>query len=155
MAGNSIVTQLRLVFEGDPGVRKVANDPTLTAELLLLFRMILADGTVRQRELDTFKRICSDAFGIGEESFKGMVRYLQDFGYETSAPQALELFRALPLERRQQLVRHLAEIAKADEQLHEHEVKLLKRTLEFLDVDAREVFANTTPDQSSSPGDGD
>ncbi len=140
MAENGIIAQLRLLFEGDPGVRRVAGDPTLTAELLLLFRMMLADGTVRQRELDTFKRICRDAFGISEESFRGIMRYLQDFGYETTAPQALDMFRALPLERRQQLVRHLADIAQADELMHEHEVKLLKRTLEFLGVDARDVL---------------
>ncbi len=140
MAGNPILAKLRLLFEGDPGVRKVANDPTLTAELLLLFRMMLADGAVSERELETFRRICNDAFGIGEDSFRGVVRYLQDFGYETTAPQALEMFRALPLERRHQLVRHLAEIAKADAQLHEHEVKILKRTLEFLDVKASEAL---------------
>lgn len=142
MAENGIVAQLRLLFEGDPGVRKVADDPTLTAELLLLFRMILADGTVRQRELDVFKRICNEAFGIGEESFRGVVRYLQDFGYETTAPQALEMFRALPIERRHQLVRHLAEIAKADSELNEYEVKLLKRTLEFLGVDAGDALSH-------------
>lgn len=153
MTGNGIVAQLRLLFEGDPGVSKVANDPTLTAELLLLFRMILADGTVRKRELDTFKRICRDSFGIGEESFKGVVRYLQEFGYETTTPQALDMFRALPLERRTQLVRHLAAIAKADSQLNEHEVKLLKRTLEFLDVDARDAFAdNSSESQPQKSG---
>ncbi len=140
MAVPGILGQLRLIFEGDPGVRKVAGDPALTAELLLLFRMILADGTVRQRELDTFRDICSSAFGIGEESFRGIINYLQDFGYETTAPQALETFRSLPLERRHQLVRHLAEIAKADQNVSAHEMKLLKRTVEFLNVDAREAL---------------
>ncbi len=136
----SVLAQLRILFEGDPGVRKVAGDPSLTAELLLLFRMMLADGEVKQRELDTLRRICNDAFGIGEESFKGVVRYLHDFGYETTAPQALELFRAMPIERRHQLVRHLAEIAKADQQLNEYEVRLLKRTVEFLGVNARDAL---------------
>lgn len=140
MAGNGLIAQLKLLFDGDPGVRKVADDPTMTAELLLLFRMILADGTVTERELNTFRRICSETFGIGEASFRGVLRYLQDFGYETTAPQALEMFRALPLDRRKQLVRHLAEIAKADKELNRQEVKLLKRTLEFLDVDARDAL---------------
>lgn len=143
MAGNGLVAQLKLLFEGDPGVRKVADDPTLTAELLLLFRMILADGKVSERELNTFRRICSETFGISEESFRGVLRYLQDFGYETTAPQALEMFRALPIDRRKQLVRHLAEIAKADKELNEQEVKLLKRTLEFLDVDPRDALSGS------------
>ena len=39
-----LLAQLKAMFDGDPGVRKVADDPLLSAELLLLFRMILADG---------------------------------------------------------------------------------------------------------------
>ena len=42
-----LLAQLKELFEGDPGVRKVADDPVLSAELLLLFRMILADGLVQ------------------------------------------------------------------------------------------------------------
>lgn len=140
MVTDGLIAKIRILFEGDPGVRKVANDPALTAELLLLFRMMLADGDVTERELNTFKRICSDAFGIGADSFRAVMRYLQDFGYETTAPQALEMFRALPLDRRQQLVRHLAELAKADEELNMQEVKLLKRTVAFLDVDPNDAL---------------
>lgn len=135
-----LLAQLRVLFEGDPGVRRVADDPSLSAELLLLFRMMLADGAVSQRELDTFKRICGEAFGIGEESIRSVMRYLQDFGYETTAPQALELFRALPVERRRQLVRHLARVAKADHELHEQEIKLLSRTIEFLGLEAKDAI---------------
>ena len=140
MTGDGLLGKIRLLFEGDPGVRKVANDPALSAELLLLFRMMLADGDVSQREMETFKRICNEAFGIGEDSFRAVLRYLQDFGYETTAPQALDMFRALPLERRQQLVRHMADLAKADRDLNAQEVKLLKRTVEFLDVDPRDAL---------------
>ncbi|MEZ5811166.1 MAG: TerB family tellurite resistance protein [Rhizobiaceae bacterium] len=136
----TLLAQLRVFFEGDPGVRRVADDPSLSAELLLLFRMMLADGEISQRELDTFKRICGEAFGIGEDSIRGVMRYLQDFGYETTAPQALDLFRALPVERRRQLVRHLARVAKADSELHEQEIKLLSRTIEFLGLEAKDAI---------------
>ena len=103
-----------MMFEGDPGVRKVADDPVLSAELLLLFRMILADGMVKDSEMEMFRRICRDAFGIEDESFDGVVEYLNDFGYETSGAQAIEVFRELDPERRRLLARHMAEIAKAD-----------------------------------------
>ena len=72
------------LFEGDSGVRKVADDPVLSAELLLLFRMILADGAVSETEMAVFRRICREAFGIGEESIDGVIEYLNDFGYETN-----------------------------------------------------------------------
>ena len=72
---SGLLAQLRELFEGDPGVRKVADDPILSAELLLLFRMILADGQVTDSEMAVFKRICRDSFGIGEESIEGIVEY--------------------------------------------------------------------------------
>lgn len=134
------LAKLRMLFEGDPAVRRVADDPVLSAELLLLFRMILADGAVDEKELATFRRICRDAFGIGEESLKGVIRYLQDFGYETSGSQALAIFRTLDRQRRIELARHLAEIAKSDEDLSEHEVRLLKRTLDVLELEPGEVI---------------
>jgi uncharacterized tellurite resistance protein B-like protein len=131
---SGLLAQLRELFEGDPGVRKVADDPILSAELLLLFRMILADGQVTDSEMAVFKRICRDSFGIGEESIEGIVEYLNDFGYETNGAQAIEMFRELEVERRRQLARHMAEIAKADSQLAENEVRLLRRTLDLLGI---------------------
>lgn len=129
-----LLARVRTMFEGDPGVRKVADDPALSAELLLLFRMILADGVVSDAELETFRRICRDSFGIGEESLDEVIEFLNDFGYETSGAQALSIFQDFDLERRKLLARHMADIAKADRNLAEKEVRLLRRTLELLDL---------------------
>jgi uncharacterized tellurite resistance protein B-like protein len=129
-----VLARIRTLFDGDPGVRKVADDPALSAELLLLFRMILADGTVSDSEMAVFRRICREAFGISDESLDGVVEYLNDFGYETSGAQALALFGELDIERRKLLARHMAEIAKADSQLAENEVRLLRRTLDILGI---------------------
>jgi len=129
-----LLAQIRGIFEGDPGVRKVADDPVLSAELLLLFRMILADGQISDAEMAAFRRICRDAFGIGDDSIEGVIEYLNDFGYETNGAQAIGMFRELDVERRKELARHMAEIAKADSQLAEKEVRLLRRTLELLGI---------------------
>lgn len=129
-----LLAQIRDLFEGDPGVRKVADDPVLSAELLLLFRMILADGQVSDSEMAVFRRICRDSFGIGEGSIQGVVDYLNDFGYETNGAQALAMFRDLDEDRRRQLASHMAEIAKADRELAENEVRLLRRTLDVLGI---------------------
>ncbi len=134
-----LLAQIREIFEGDPGVRKVADDPVLSAELLLLFRMILADGQVSEAEMTAFRRICQDSFGIPAESMQGVIDYLNDFGYETNGTQAIEMFRGLDVERRRLLARHMAEIAKADSQLAENEVRLLRRTLELLDISPVDV----------------
>jgi uncharacterized tellurite resistance protein B-like protein len=127
-----LLAQIRSIFDGDPGVRRVADDPALLAELLLLFRMILADGTIDETEMDVFRRICRESFGISDESLEGVVEYLTDFGYETSGTQALSLFRELDVDRRRLLAQHMADIAKADAHLAEREVRLLHRTLDML-----------------------
>ncbi|MER8749151.1 TerB family tellurite resistance protein [Mesorhizobium sp. M1050] len=130
----ALLDQIRQIFDGDPGVRKVADDPVLSAELLMLFRMILADGSVSESEMVAFRRICKDAFGIAETSVDSVIQYLNEFGYETNGSQAIALFRDLDIERRKQLARHMADIAKADSQLAESEVRLLRRTLDLLDI---------------------
>ena len=134
-----LLGQIRNLLDGDPGVRKVADDPILSAELLLLFRMILADGEVEEHEMATFRRICRDAFGIGEESVDAVVQYLNDFGYETNGAQALQMFQEMDVERRKLLARHMADIAKADQQLAENEVRLLRRTLDLLGISPVDV----------------
>jgi uncharacterized tellurite resistance protein B-like protein len=136
---HALLTKVRNLIEGDPGVRKVADDPVLSAELLLLFRMILADGTVSESEMQVFRRICRDSFGIAEESIDSVIEHLNEIGYETTGVQALDMFKELDFERRRQLARHLAEIAKADAQLADTEIRVLKRTLELLDVTAADL----------------
>ena len=135
----AFLERMERLFDGDPAVRQVADDPVLTAELMLLFRMVLADGEAAGPELETFKRICRESFGIGDESLKQVIAYLQDYGYEMTTPRALGAFGALPLSRRIQLARHMAEIAKADAKLSKHEVELLKTTVKLLHIDPMDV----------------
>ncbi len=105
---------------------------------------ILADGKVDDKEMATFRRICHEAFGIGEDSIDGVIEFLNDFGYETSGIQAVDLFRELDMERRKLLARNMAAIAKADTQLAEQEIRLLKRTLEILEVDPNDLVQPKT-----------
>lgn len=130
----ALLDKIRSIFEGDPGVRKVADDPVLSAELLMLFRMILADGSVSESEMEAFRRICSGSFGIPESSIDAVIEYLNEYGYETNGSQAIAMFRDLDVERRKLLAQHMAEIAKADHHLADNEVKLLRRSLDLLGI---------------------
>ncbi len=134
MADSSFLKSVREFFEGNPSVRKVADDPALTAELLLLFRMILADGKVSDEEMATFRRICSASFGIAEEDIDKVTAYLQDFGYETTGRQAVDTFREMERERRVALMKNLIELARADHDLSQQEVKLAKQIAAMLDL---------------------
>ncbi|HEV7415905.1 MAG TPA: TerB family tellurite resistance protein, partial [Tianweitania sediminis] len=90
-----LISKLMSLFDGNRSVARVAEDPVLTAELLLLFRMILADGEVSEAELATLRRICRESFGIEEASMDDVVDYLRTYGYETDTAQSLAMFRRL------------------------------------------------------------
>jgi len=130
---------LKTRLEREKVVRLVANDPALTAELLLLFKVILADGEVKTAELDTFKRICRDSFGLDPEVMDGVYDYLNDFAYETTPAQAAAVFAELPMERRQRLLDHMIEIAEADSDIDRHEERFLARIADMLDFDITEI----------------
>lgn len=128
---------IRTILERDRNVRLVANDPALTSELLLLFRVMLADGMVQGEELDAFKRICEDAFGLDPHSMEGVYRYLQDYGYDTNAEQMTAVFAELSLDRRKMLLDHMIAIAEADQQIDANEMRLLQRTSDMLGFDLK------------------
>lgn len=135
-----LLAKIRAVFEGDPGVRKVAGDPVLVAELVLLFLMMLTDGKVSDAEMGVLRRICRVSFGIPEESMEAVIGYLHDFSYETTGGQAVAMFRDLDVERRRLLARHMADIAKADADLSQEEVRLLRRLLDLLHLEPTDTL---------------
>ncbi|MEL6437105.1 MAG: TerB family tellurite resistance protein [Pseudomonadota bacterium] len=135
MAG--FLDTIKTMLERDKTVRLVANDPALTAELLLLFRMMLADGTVREEELFAFKRICRSAFGLNPEAMQDVYKYLEDYGYELTAEQTAEIFSELPADRRQTLLDHMIQIAESDNNLDARELALLGKTADMLGFDLK------------------
>lgn len=119
-------------LDDNPAVRRIAGNPVMAAELLLLFRMILADGIIDKSELEIFRRICRSQFGVEDQSFRDVVRYLNFFCLETTNAEALSVFRSLDEERRKELVDHMMEIASADNDLHPSERNFLVRALQSL-----------------------
>lgn len=138
MAGG-IIDTIRSMLDRERNVRLVASDPALTAELLLLFRMILADGNVSGEELETFKRICREAFGLDPAAMDGVYQYLHDYAYETTDAQSSAVFLEMPLERRQALLDHMIAIAESDHDIDEKELRLLERTADTLGFDLKEM----------------
>lgn len=141
MATNSFIRAIREFIEGNRSVRKVADDIQLTSELILLVRMMLADGELRPEELHNFKRICQTAFDIPEEDVPQVIRYLNDFGYETSAAQAAAMFADLDVDRKRALLLHMLSIAKSDDELHRDEAKLIQRTAALLGLTGDDIAA--------------
>ena len=134
-----LFAKIRALFEGEAPVRRVIQDPAMASEILLLARVVLADGKAKGSELAVLKRICADNFGLTGENFDEVMAYLEDFSYETTGTQAISAFAGLPLERRKALVGHMAEIARADHEINLYEAKLIKRALEVLQLEAGDI----------------
>ena len=134
-----IVDKIKQWLDNDKSVRMVADDIQLTSELILLVRMMFADGELRAQELENFKRICKIAFNIPEGDVLQVVQYLREIGYETTAEDAAAMFEGLDAERKRTLLLHMLSIAKSDNDLHEDEVELIRRTASVLGLSAQDI----------------
>ncbi len=134
-----ILDKIRGFVDRNSSVKRVAEDIQLTSELILLVRMIFADGEMKPEELQNFKRICKIAFDIPEKDVPEVVKYLQDYGYETSAADAASMFASMDEERKKSLLLHLMSIAKADHNVHADEVDMIRKVAEILNVSSEDL----------------
>jgi len=134
-----VLDQIRGWLEQDRSVKRVAEDLQLTSELILLVRMIFADGQMKPEELQQFKNLCKIVFDIPEEDVPDVLKYLQEFGYETNVADAAAMFETLDPERKRTLLLHLLSMAKADNEIHPGEIDLIRKTAEILNISADDL----------------
>ncbi|MGI9355944.1 MAG: TerB family tellurite resistance protein [Rhizobiaceae bacterium] len=120
-------------------VQMVADDPQMSAEILLLIRTMFADGEMKEREISAFQSLCSTVFKIPAEDVPDVIRYLKDFGYETSSEQSAAIFAGMPVERKKQLMSRLKIMAMADANLHDKEREMLSRVGSVLGFSQAEI----------------
>lgn len=135
----SVLDKFSRFLGGNPSLQKVADDLQLTSELILLVRMMFADGELKPQEMDMFKRLCKEAFGLNPEDIPGILQYLKDFGYETTSWDAAAAFADHDPERKKQLLIHLLAVAKSDNELAFDEAELIRKTADVLGMTAEEI----------------
>ncbi|MEP3438686.1 MAG: TerB family tellurite resistance protein [Hoeflea sp.] len=124
----SLGERVRGFLDHHASLSKVAHDPVLTAELLLLARMSFADKSVEPAEADAFAAICTRLLGLNGEELTDILKYLNEFGYETSDAQAADMLADLDEARKREILAHLSAIAQADGEVDERERKLFQAT---------------------------
>lgn len=129
---SGIVARVRGLIEGGNSVGRVAGDPALMAELVLLVRMSFADRKIDPEEADAFRAICTRILGLDGDHLGEIMRHIDDFGYETTDEQAAGMLADLPEERRREIMEHLAVMARADGTVDEREKALFDRTARLL-----------------------
>lgn len=120
--------RVRAFLDQTSSLSKVADDPMLTAELLLLVRMSFANKAVEPAEADAFAAICTRMLGLNGDELTDVLKYLNDFGYETTDAQAANMLADLDEARKRQILDHMAIIAKADGDVDDRERRLLEAT---------------------------
>ncbi len=132
---------LNRLLGGNPSARRVADDLQLTSELILLIRMIYADGELNPEETKAFNTMCQSVFGLDEADIPGVLQYLKDFGYETSTWDAASMFKSYSIERKKELLVHLLQIAKADHNVDASEAELIRKTAHILGMTPEQIKA--------------
>ncbi len=122
-----VLDGIRDMLKSKSAVQMVADDPQMAAELLLLLRIIFVDGKMVPAELDMFKLMCRTIFKMEEEDVPDVIRFLKDYGYETSGAQAAAMFTDMDPQRKRELIVNLIAMARADDRVHENEVDLIGR----------------------------
>lgn len=126
-------------FSRHNSVRKVAENPATAAELLLLIHLGFADGEHTPSETAAFSKIAEEQFGISRDALPDVIKYLYDYGYETTTGQAAALFGELAPDRRIALIENLMTIAAADSHVDADEVAMIHRVAAILGVPPQEV----------------
>ena len=120
--------RVRAFLDQTSSLSKVAHDPMLTAELLLLVRMSFANKAVEPAEADAFAAICTRLLGLNGDELSEVLKYLNDFGYETTDAQAADMLADLDETRKREILGHMAAIAKADGEVDDRERRLFEAT---------------------------
>lgn len=137
--GESIFERITAFLSKKSAVQRVAEDPALAAELLLLLHVVFADGDRHPAEIETFKEIVSKNFGIERDELPEVTEYLKDFAYETTTTQAATMLAEMAPERRLSILSNLMKIACADNRIDQSETVMIQRIAKVLGVTAQEL----------------
>jgi uncharacterized tellurite resistance protein B-like protein len=102
--------------------RRLDGDPVAVAKILLLFRMMLADGFIRDRELAAFHDICRQRFGISEREIPVLQGYLERRHVRSATGSREQILKTMTRQERQELIAlmgQLAAVAQQDPQVGE------------------------------------
>jgi len=135
----SIFERITAFLSKKSAVQRVADDPALASELLLLLHVVFADGDQHPAEIAAFKEIAERNFGIPPEELPEVAEYLKDFAYETTTKQAANMLAEMAPDRRLALLSDLVKIACSDHRLDRSEATMIQRIADTLGVKPEEL----------------
>lgn len=113
----------------------LSENPAAMAEVLVLFRMVLADGVVRPAQLTAFERICERQFGISPRDMPELHALLESPLARSCDAEAFTLLSQLDTTARTTLLDDMMRIARAKPELGVGEDRLLRRMASLLGLE--------------------
>lgn len=127
------------MFEPEPqlpgALGQVAEDPVVLAEILVLFRVVLADGVVQPSQLTAFERICEQHFGINRRDMPELHALLDSPKARSCDATAFALLGRLDTKARTTLLEEMMQIARASSNRAECDRKLIRRMADLLGLE--------------------
>lgn len=114
---------------------QIAEDPVVLAEILVLFRIVLADGVVQPSQLTAFERICEENFGINRRDMRELHVLLDSPKARSCDAKAFTLLAQLDMKARTTLLGNMVEIARASSNADECDSKLIRRMGDLLGLE--------------------
>lgn len=114
---------------------QVAEDPVVLAEILVLFRVVLADGVVQPSQLTAFERICEQHFGINRRDMPELHALLDSPKARSCDATAFALLARLDTKARTTLLEEMMQIARASSNRAECDRKLIRRMADLLGLE--------------------
>lgn len=131
-----IFASIARMFERNPHfsgpLAELSEDKVALAEILVLFRMVLADGIVQPSQLRAFERICGEHFGISPQDMPELHALLDSPKARACEAEAFTLLRQLDTEARTTLLDGMMRIANASGTRDERDDRLIRRTAGLL-----------------------
>ncbi|WP_417433920.1 TerB family tellurite resistance protein [Hoeflea sp.] len=114
---------------------QLSENPVAMAEILLLFRMVLADGIVQPSQLTAFERICEQHFGISPRDMPELHALLDSPKARSCEAEAFTLLGQLDTGARTTLLEAMVRIADANAVRDERDDKLIRRIAHLLGLE--------------------
>ena len=141
----SVFASIARMFEREPewtgALGLLANNPVALAEVLVLFRMVLADGIVHASQLTAFERICERQFGISPRDMPELHALLESPRVRLIGADTFKLLRQLDTEARTALLDDMMRIARAHSNMGADEDRLIRRTASLLGLESGDRLA--------------
>ena len=114
---------------------RLLDNPVALAEILMLFRMVLADGIVQPSQLTVFERICEQHFVVNRRDMPRLHALLDSAKARSCDAKAFALLGQLDTEARTTLLEDMIRIARASTVRNDGDDRLIKRTADLLGLE--------------------